>query len=166
MNPPRAVVVTLAAALLATGCGYSMKPLHRTDVQTVAVKIFASKEFRRELEFELSRQLVKTIEDRTPYKVVHDPERADTQLRGEILNLSAPVIVEDPDTDIPFDIEVTLSCWFEWKDLRTGEVLKRRDHLSGSATYATAVGETLDSATAEASRRLAERIVEAMEKDW
>jgi len=166
VKPMRAAIVTLTAALLAAGCGYSTKPLHRTDVRTVAVSIFASKEFRRELEFDLTRQLVKTIELRTPYKVVHDPERADTQLRGEILYLSAPVIVEDPDTDIPFDIEVTLSCWFEWKDLRTGEVLQRRDHLTGSATYATAAGETLDSATAEASKRLAERIVEAMEKDW
>jgi len=161
-----ALAVPGIALLVAAGCGYSMRPLHRTDVRTVAVSIFASKEFRRELEFELTRQLVKFIELRTPYKVVHDPSRADTQLRGEIVNLNAPTIVEDPDTDVPLDIEVTLTCWFEWKDLRTGEILARRDHISGSATYATAVGETLDSATVEASSRLAERIVEAMETEW
>ena len=166
MRPVRAAVLTLAAALLAGGCGYSTKPLHRTDVRTVAVSIFASKEFRRELEFELTRQLVKMIELRTPYKVVHDPERADTQLRGEVLDLRAPVLTEDPDTDRPQNIEVTLSCWFEWKDLRTGQVLKRRDRISGSATYAEAVNETQDSATFEAAKRLAERIVEAMERDW
>lgn len=156
----------LALAVLAAGCGYSMQPLHRTDVQTVAVSIFASKEFRRELEFELTRQLVKYIELRTPYKVVHDPKRADTELRGEVLNLYAPVLTEDVDTDSPSDIQVSLSCWFEWKDLRTGEVLKRVNRITGSATYATAVNETLDSATFEASARLAERIVEAMEKEW
>lgn len=159
-------ILTLAVAWAAAGCGYSMGPLHRTDVRTVAVSIFASKEFRRELEFELTRQLVKFIELRTPYKVVHDPERADTSLRGEIIYLSAPVLTEDVDTDSPADIEVSLTCWFEWKDLRTGEVLKRRDRITGSATYAEAVNETPDSATFEASKRLAERIVEAMEKDW
>jgi len=161
-----ALIPALVAALLVAGCGYSMQPLHRTDVQTVAVSIFASKEFRRELEFELTRQLVKYVELRTPYKVVHDPKRADTELRGEVLTLSAPVITEDTDTDQPQDIEVILACWFEWKDLRTGEILKRRDHITGSATYADPVGETQDSATFEATERLAERIVEAMEKDW
>jgi len=166
VNQTRCALLVLAAAVLAAGCGYSAQPLHRTDVHTVAVSIFASKEFRRELEFELTRQLVQYIELRTPYKVVHDPRRADTQLRGEILDLSAPVLTEDPDTDVPQDSEVVIACWFEWKDLRTGEILKRKDRISGSATYAHAIGETQDSATVEASKRLAERIVEAMEKDW
>jgi len=162
----RLVLLVLTAAVAAAGCGYSTQPLHRTDVRTVAVSIFASKEFRRELEFELTRQLVQTIELRTPYKVVHDPKRADTQLRGEILDLLAPVVTEDPDTDVPQDSEIILACWFEWKDLRTGEILKRVDRITGSATFAGAIGETQDSATVEASKRLAERIVEAMEKEW
>ncbi|MBL7140083.1 MAG: hypothetical protein ISS74_04165 [Planctomycetes bacterium] len=166
MNRARALIPVLTAVALAAGCGYSTQPLHRTDVRTVAVSIFASKEFRRELEFELTRQLVQTIELRTPYKVVHDPRRADTQLRGEILDLRAPVVTEDPDTDVPQDSEIVIACWFEWKDLRTGEILKRSDRISGTATYAGAIGETQDSATVEASKRLAERIVEAMEKDW
>jgi len=163
---PHPLLLMLVAAVLVAGCGYSMQPLHRTDVRTVAVSIFASKEFRRELEFELTRQLVKYIELRTPYKVIHDPERADTELRGEVLDLSAPVITEEVDTDRPQDIEVRLACWFEWKDLRTGEILERRDRISGAATYAEAINETQDSATFEATERLAERIVEAMEKDW
>ena len=166
MKSKRWFWVALAAAVVAAGCGYTMRPLHRTDVRTVAVAIFASKEFRRELEFDLSRELVKTIEMRTPYKVVHDPKRADTELRGEILLLDAPVFSENLDTDSPQDVQVTVICWFEWKDLRTGEVLARRDEITGSGTYAVAIGETLDSATHEAIRRLAEHVVEAMETDW
>ena len=166
MKSKRWFWVALAAGLVAAGCGYTMRPLHRADVRTVAVAVFASKEFRRELEFDLSRELVKTIEMRTPYKVVHDPKRADTELRGEILILNAPVFSENLDTDSPQDVQVTVTCWFEWKDLRTGEVLTRRDEISGSGTYAVAIGETLDSATHEAIRRLAEHIVEAMETDW
>jgi len=161
----RLVVLVLAAAV--AGCvGYSTAPLHRTDVRTVAVPIFASREFRRELEFELTKELVKTIEMRTPYKVVQDRTRADTELLGEIVDLVSPVLAEDVSTDSPTEVEVTVSCWFEWKDLRTGQVLTRREDLRATASYAVAIGETLDSATTEAMRRLAERIVEAMEKDW
>ena len=167
MNAPWKRLVALVLAGAAAGCaGYSTAPLHRTDVRTVAVPIFASREFRRELEFELSRELVQMIEMRTPYKVVQDRTRADTELRGELIDLQAPVLAEDVASDSPIDIEVTVSCSFEWKDLRTGEVLAKRENLRATGAYAVAIGETLDSATTEALRRLAERIVEAMEKDW
>jgi len=161
------LVAAAAAALLAAGCeGYSMAPLHRTDVKTVSVSIFGSKEFRRELEFDLTGKLVRTIEQRTPYKVVHDPRRADTELRGEITVLDAPIVSQNTDTNLPQDIAVTVTCWFEWKDLRTGQMLATRRQLSGTASYAPAIGQNLNSATAEAMTRLAEHIVEAMESDW
>ena len=161
-----AILGPLVLVAACAGCGYSTAPLHPENVKTVMVPIFASKEFRRELEFDLTRDVVQTIEARTPYKVVHDRGRADTELRGEVVELRAPVISEDIDTDRPVDVEVVLVCWFEWRDLRSGEVLARRERLSASGAYAPAVGEGLDSATREASQRLAERIVEAMEKDW
>ncbi|MCX5670576.1 MAG: hypothetical protein NTU94_04560, partial [Planctomycetota bacterium] len=78
----------------------------------------------------------------------------------------APVLTLDVRTDRPQDVQVTIYCWFEWKDLRTGEILAKREKIAGTGNYAVAIGETLDSATHEATRRLAERIVEAMEKDW
>jgi hypothetical protein len=155
-----AVAVLAAAAVI--GCGYSMQPLHRTDVKTVAVSIFASKEFRRNLEFDLTGKLARLIPVRTPYTVVHDPKRADTELRGEVISLSAPVLTRDTDINTPQDTEVTVTCWFEWKDLRTGQILSRRDSISGSGIAAAAVGETLTSATDSAMGRLAEKIVEAM----
>lgn len=155
-----------SAALVAAGCGYTMQPLHRTDVRTVAVPIFASKEFRRNLEFELTKELVQMIELKTPYKVVQDRQRADSELRGEVTYLSAPVLTENIRTDRPQDVQVTVYCWFEWKDTRTGEILAKRQKIAGTGNYAVAIGETLDSATNEAIHRLAVRIVEAMEKDW
>lgn len=162
----RWLAVATLAALTAGGCGYSFQSLHREDVKTVAVSIFASKEFRREIEFGLTERLVKTLETRTPYKVVHDPKRADTELRGEILLLNAPVLSEDVRDDSALQVEVTVVCWFEWKDMRTGEILCRCDSLSASGTYAPAIGETQYSATSDALSRLAEQIVEQMEKPW
>jgi hypothetical protein len=61
---------------------------------------------------------------------------------------------------------VTIVAWFEWKDLRTGEILARREQVSGNGAYAAAVGETQNSATSDAIWRLARRIVECMEKPW
>jgi len=160
------MAVALLAALAAAGCGYSTEPLHRTDVRTVAVNIFGNKDFRREMEFDLAQKLTKTIEDRTRYKVVHDPKRADTEIRGEIIAFQAPVLTENVQTDSPMEIDVTIMAWFEWKDLRTGEILARRDEVSGSGQYAPAIGETQSSATSDAISRLARRIVEYMEKPW
>jgi hypothetical protein len=80
--------------------------------------------------------------------------------------MSAPVITEDTKSNQPQNYQVTLTCWFEWKDLRTGKILARSDAISATGTYASAIGETLDSATNQATRRLAERIVEAMESPW
>jgi hypothetical protein len=157
----------LAAALAATaGCGYTTRSLYPEGVRTVMVPTFASREFRREIEFEVSREVVKLIEMRTPYKVVHSGGRADSELRGEILDLEAPVLTENLDTDQPQDVQVSIACWIEWKDLRSGEILVPRRRLVASGTYAPAIGETFDSARLEAARRLAERIVEAMESDW
>ena len=149
------IALVALSALTAAGCGYTMEPLHRTDVHSVAVSIFSSKEFRRNLEFNLSERVVKNIELHTPYKVIHDPKRADTELRGEIILL-----------DRPQDIEVTVTCWFEWKDLRTGAILARRERISASASYAPAISENQESATNLAMERLAVKIVEAMEKEW
>lgn len=166
MRPTICLALAMAAALAAGGCGYSTESMYRTDVRTVCVPIFASREFRRELETELSYELVKTLESRTPYKVVHDRGRADSELRGEVIDLAAPVLTEDLDTDSPRDVRVTVRCWYQWKDLRTGEMLSPRKEVAASGSYALALGENLNSATTEALRNLAQRIVESMEKGW
>ena len=158
--------LVVLAALTAAGCGYSNEPLHRTDVRTVAVNIFGNKSFRREMEFDLARELTKTIEMRTPYKVVNDPKRADSEIRGEIIVFSAPVLSESVRTDRAMEVEVVITAWFEWKDLRTGEILARREDVSGSGAYAPVIGETQSSATSDAIRHMARRIVEYMEKPW
>ena len=66
------------------GCGYTTARPFRTDIQTIHVDMFHSKEFRRELEFRLTEALVKRLEMDTPYRIA--PRRtADMLLTGEIL---------------------------------------------------------------------------------
>jgi hypothetical protein len=61
--------------------------------------------------------------------------------------------------------QVTLRVEYQWKDLRSGQVIR-----SGQPHYATSYAmsewQTLRSAQTTAIRKLAEAIVEDMEKPW
>lgn len=153
----------VASALLTAGCGYSTEGLHRTDVKTVAVPIFQSSEFRRGLEYEMTRELIRMIELRTPYKVTQK-ETADSELTGTVVDLAETVVAQD-DHDNVTEAQVTLHVTYEWKDLRTGLRLKGRP-LHYAWHFAASERQTLRSAQTTAIRKLAELIVEDMENDW
>ena len=156
-------ILALLTALVGGCAGYTTEGLHRADVHTVAVPVFESREFRRGLEYEMTKELVNMIELRTPYKVA-TRERADTVIDGTIEDLAESIVAED-DRDVSTAVQVTLQVSYQWTDLRTGEVLR-----SGTPQYAwhyaPSEDQTLRSAQTTAIRRLAERIVEDMEKDW
>ena len=157
------VTAILAALVVLSGCGYTTAGLHRTDVQTVAIPTFQSQEFRRGLEQELTRELVRMIELRTPYKVTSQ-ERADTIIEGQVIDLAEQVLAEDED-DMVTEGLVTLRVSFRWKDLRTGQIIREgRPHQTWH--FAGSEDQTLRSAQTTAIRKLAERIVEEMEAPW
>ncbi|MBN2582408.1 MAG: hypothetical protein JXL80_05020 [Planctomycetes bacterium] len=156
------MVVAVVCGGLA-GCGYSTDALHRTDIRTVAVPIFQSDEFRRGLEMELTEELKKMIELRTPYKIVNE-EHADTIISGRIIDLRENVMTED-DRDRATEIQTSLYVHYEWKDLRSGQVL----HTGSPKVawyYAPRERQTLRSATTMTIRKMAETIIEDMESDW
>jgi len=156
------LALVLVAAPLA-GCGYTTRGLHPEGIKTVAVPILQSREFRRGLEYELTRELVNLIELRTPYKVTAE-ERADSVLTGTVIDLQESVLTEDED-DVTTEAQVTLHVQYEWKDLRTGKVLRAgRPHYAWH--YAASEDLTLRSAQTTAIRKIAEAIVEDMEADW
>src|SRR5689334_19574034 len=72
---------------------YQWRSLYREDVRTVAVPIFKNKDYRRGVEFSLSKAVVNQIEMRTPYKVVAR-EKADTILEGEIVDIRLHTLSE------------------------------------------------------------------------
>src|SRR5437588_9023195 len=104
--PNRYLTCALSLApLLLTGCGYDQSgnynatpkngyqwhSLYREDVQTVAVPIFSNRDFRRGVEFSLSKAVVNQLEAHSPYKVV-PRERADTVLEGEIAKVEVATL--------------------------------------------------------------------------
>jgi hypothetical protein len=159
----RAATMLLACGVLAcmTGCGYTSGDLYRKGIESVHVEIFESKEFRRELEFRLTEAVKKRVATDTPYRVA-TKAKADTILRGEILEERQAAFAPDYATRLPRDKQLTLAVRVEWKDVRTGEVLFDRPVLLQSADYLPPAGETEFLAQSKAIDRLAARIVSQM----
>src|SRR6516164_224957 len=78
-----------------TVLGYSTKPLYDSNIHTVFVPIFQNLTLWRGLEFQLTRAVIREIEDKTPFKVVSDIETADTILTGKIISLNKNILNRD-----------------------------------------------------------------------
>lgn len=166
------LVTLLATGLAAAGCGYSSdrNQIFRTTnsnndrVRTVALDIFESREFRRGLELQLTEALAKEIEAKTPFKLAKK-DRADTALTGQILEVRQGTIGRDFAQVRPRETAATVVVSFQWKDLRTGEVLVDRPRIVQTVEYIRPLGEGFRHAMQRDMDRLAERIVETMESD-
>ncbi len=158
------VLFVLTLALL-PGCGYSTKPPFATDIQTIHVEMFQSKEFRRELEFRLTESVVKRIEMDTPYRIA-SRETADALLTGEVLEVRNRVFGDDFDNDLPREIGSTVVIRYRLEDMRTGKILVERPRFVYQTSYIPPVGETFTQGMTRAMDGLAEQIVESMETTW
>jgi len=148
-----------------TGCGYSTARPFRTDLQTIHVDIFHSKEFRRELEFRLTEALVKRLEMDTPYRIT-SRRTADALLTGEILAVDNRTFGDDLALDLPREIGSTVVIRFRLQDMRTGDILVDRPRFVYQTSYIPPVGETFTDGMTRALDGLAEQIVETMELGW
>lgn len=165
--------LTILAGPWLTGCGYTterdaafrMENSNKDRIRTVAVNIFESKEFRRGLELQLTEALAKRIEGETPFKLAKK-ERADTILTGEIREVRQATLGRDFETVTPRETAATIIIAFQWKDLRTGEVLLDRPNFVQTVDYVRPLNEDFYHASQKGIDRMAERIVEEMQSEW
>jgi len=158
-------LASLVALVGLTGCGYSSDDLFRTDVKTVYVQMFDTREFRRDLEFMLTEAVKKRIATDTPYRIA-PKEKADTILKGEVLEERQAAFAPDFRTRQPRDMQMTLIVRMEWKDVRTGRILVNRPLLLQGVDYLPPAGETEKFAQQKGIDRLAARIVAQMYNEW
>jgi hypothetical protein len=172
--------------------GYTSRPNYDLTIKTVFVPIFKNLTFRRGLEFDLTRAVIREIEAKTPYKVISNEARADTILTGTIVALNKNIINIDPLNEVR-QAETLLSVQVAWVDNRPGS---RGDVLSqprkpdappgvavnippgtplppppptavqSLATFIPELGESLTTAEQKNVNRLAIQIVSLMEKPW
>jgi len=137
MMTRRTVLAGLLAggASLLSGCGwdghftmfgYTTHPNYDENIRSVYVPIFTNKAFQttphRGIEMELTRAVIREIEATTPFKVISDCNKADTELLGTVVSLNKQLQNRNQQNEIR-EGEVVLAVELVWRDLRTNEVL-------------------------------------------
>jgi hypothetical protein len=145
--------------------GYKWSSLYREDVNTVAVPVFANKDFRRGIEFRLTESVVKQMQVHSPYRVA-PRERADTILEGEIVSVDLSTLSRDVRTSIPQEQLYVMTLNFRWKDLRSGRILVERKGYQQTAPFYGPLGEGEFVGSQSAIERLALAIVQELQADW
>ena len=196
-----ALLAVVAACLLGlSGCtsdghfsvlGYSSRPNYDPGLRTIYVPIAQNVSYRQGLEFELTRAVIREIEQKSPMKVVSCRERADTALEMKVLNRPKMVILPNQLNEVR-DAEVQILVEVVWRDLRPGhcgDILtnpKRYDPnelplpgdlpaqapkavpllLTPSASYQPELGGNTVTAEKQAIDRAAVQIRSMMELSW
>ncbi len=128
-----AFVVALAALV---GCqggspsifGYQLgaDALYDSNVKSIYVPVFNNRAFQttpyRGMEVDITRAVVKEIGVKTKFKVVSDPNRADTELKGVIIAINKNILNRNQQ-NLTREAEVVLTVDVLWRDLRTGKNL-------------------------------------------
>jgi len=162
-----AMLTCAFAAVSLTGCNeYSTELLYPENISTVYVEMFDSKSLYRGIEYELTDALAKRIEANTPYKIVSDRSKADTVIGGYISSAQRGVLTTERETGRALEKEATLHAIVEWKDLKTGEMLISNKTVIASASYSEWQSQGFRYGYTLSANRLAEKIVELMEKPW
>lgn len=165
-----AVLCSCVCACSLAGCsglaGYSNESLFPRDVETVRVEMFDNQTFRRSVEYELTDALSKRIEADTPYKIVTDPDRADTVIGGQLVSIEELALSTDRDVGTVLESEVLLRAVVHWKNLKTGDLMIDHRTISASASYSIYQAQDFTYASTLAANNLARKIVELMEKSW
>ena len=144
--------------------------LYPAEVHTIYVPMFESVSFRRDLGERLTEAVMKQIEEKTPYKVVSDPN-ADSVLSGRISQESKRVLIGARTGD-PRELQTQISVKVSWTDNR-GKMLRPCPEIplppaltAGTGNVVPEAGQSLAVAQQDAINRLAEQIVGLMEKPW
>ena len=125
----------LGGAATVTGCGwdghftflgYDTRPPYDENIKSIYIPIFKNKTFQttphRGMEFELTRAVMEQIKLKTPFKIVSDPERADTELLGTIVTFNKNLYNRTQQNEIR-EGELQVGVELVWRDLRSGKIL-------------------------------------------
>lgn len=147
----------VAGAAAFSGCGYTVGSL--IEHRSVALPIFKSDSERRGHEFELHKAVAQEFKAQG---VDIDPS-ADLEVRGMILDITEPTLVEDPADrpqvgSVAFKVEITLISRPSGREIR-------KRVLEESAPFTTPRFESRETARQAVIDRLARRVVSMLEKE-
>ena len=159
-----ALAALLAALLWGPGCISLHKgDIYRDDRDTVFVSYFSNETFYKDVEFDLTEDVVAEILS-SPGLKLSSKDEAEVLLSGRILDIQQRVLSEDPQ-QVPTSTNTTVTVEVQLIDARTGTVLEKRK-LSGRGQSVPGRNEDLAFARQEAFRFLARDIVRMFEEEF
>jgi hypothetical protein len=171
---PKFVLVVLAALLACSlaGCkvtGYSIRPPYNTQIKTVYVPTFKSTTFRRDVNLQLTELVCKEIERRTPYKVVGNPDGADSTLEGSINYTEKNIVIEGAQANLPRQLTSTIIITVNWVDNTVSTDDRKNANpavVADTFNFYPEIGETASAAYYRTAEKIAAQIVNMMEEPW
>jgi hypothetical protein len=152
------LTLTTLYLIIAPACGYRVASKNRLDsvVKTLAVRPLENQTTAYEVEQILTRAVVAEFVKRSSFKVIGDPDRADTVLEGAITRVTVnPVTFVDSAFASTF--LVTVYARVDLKECNGGEVLFQEDNYIFREQYV--INQEVESFFSEANPAL-ERISE------
>ena len=146
--------------------------LYNPDVRTIYVPMVRNDTWRQKLGVQLTEALQKTIESRTPYKVVANPS-ADSTLTCRITSQHKRTVTEAI-TDEPRAVEALVTVRVSWTDRRGNLLMENQIVPQGELAFfflqgidfVPEGGQSMGTAQHRAITRLAEQVVNQMEARW
>lgn len=172
----RKAVFIIFFAFMTTGClffggcrffsDYSNESLFSDDVSSVCLEMFDNQSFHRGVEYDLTDALSKRIESQAGYKIVSNKDRAESILSGQIVSVGKSSLGSERKTGRSIENEIRLTAIVNWKNLRTGRLLIDNQTVSAAANFSQWQNQGQEYGAAIAANKLAQKIVELMEKQW
>jgi hypothetical protein len=179
-----------------TVLGYTTRPNYDTSIHTVYVPIFKNSTLWRGMEFEVTEAVIREIHQKTPYRVVSDCSVADTELTGNIVNLTKNRLNITQLNEVR-EAETVLTVEVVWRNRHTGEILSlprspagpppglppptpegqpvpplpplsqaKPTVITATSGFIPEIGSSMATARQDMANRLAVQIVSMMEKPW
>ena len=143
--------------------GYNNGWPYTEEVNTIYVKMFDSRSFRRGHEYELTDAICKRIEAQTPYKILSDPDRADSVLTGQILNIGRSVLTYERNTGKSLEHEARIVVQFTWQNLKNNDMLIDNETVTAAASYSNFLDQNFEYGSRAAVNQAAKKLVDKMQ---
>ena len=137
--------------------------LYAEDRDEVFIGYFENNTFYRDVQFELTEQIVEEILSRPGLRLT-SKEQAEIELTGNVVSVHQTVLSEDPSRNVT-SASSTITVEIEVRDARTGAVIKTR-RITQKGQFVPGFGQDVDDARREAYVFLARDIVRELEKEF
>jgi hypothetical protein len=160
----RASAALILLLPLALGCvSLARGGLYPADRDAVFVAYFTNDTFYRDVEFQLTEQVVAEILSR-PGLHLTSREQAEVLIEGRIVYVKQAVLSEDPDRTPTFR-STSIAIEIQLLDAFSGDVLKTR-RFSQSGDFVPRLSESVESARLDVFRLLARDVVRVLEAEF